>query len=302
MLAVDLFAGAGGSTTGATQAGARVLWAANHWPAAVEVHRQNHPATAHACQDLHQTNFYDVPDHDFLMASPACQGHSRAKGRERPEHDGMRSTAWAVVSCAEAKRPRVIVVENVPEFRRWTLYPAWKLALEALGYRLQERLINAADCGVPQSRLRLFVIGTRSRKPLLLPCPDEPHRPASEIIDWTAGQWSPIERPGRSPKTLARIRQGRREFGDRFLIAFYGNEQGGRSLDEPLGTLTTRDRHAVIDGDRMRMLIVPEMKAAMTFPADYILPSDHKTATHMLGNGVAVRVMRWLVARIRERA
>ncbi len=302
MRAVDLFAGAGGSTTGATQAGARVLWAANHWPAAVEVHRQNHPGTAHACQDLLQANFYDVPDHDFLMASPACQGHSRAKGRERPQHDAMRSTAWAVVSCAEAKRPRVLVVENVPEFRRWTLYPAWKLALEALGYRLQERLINAADCGVPQSRLRLFVVGTRSRKPLLLPCPDEPRRPASEIIDWTAGSWSPIERPGRASATLARIRQGRRQYGDRFLLAFYGSEQGGRSLAEPLGTLTTRDRFAVVDGDRMRMLIVPEMKAGMSFPAEYILPEAHKPATHMLGNGVCPRVMRWLVERIRERA
>ena len=105
MLAVDLFAGAGGSTTGATQAGARVLWAANHWPAAVEIHRVNHPAVAHACQDLHQTNFFELPDHDLAMASPACQGHSRAKGTERPHHDAMRSTAWAVVSCAEAKRP-----------------------------------------------------------------------------------------------------------------------------------------------------------------------------------------------------
>lgn len=302
MFAVDLFAGAGGSTTGATQAGARVLWAANHWPAAVEVHRANHPAVAHACQDLQQADFWQVPDHDLLMASPMCTGHTRAKGKERPHHDAARSTAWAVVSCAEAKRPRVFVVENVPEFRRWALYPAWRMALEALGYRLQERLINAADCGVPQSRLRLYVIGTRSRKPLLLPAPELPRVPAASVIDWSAGDWSPIERPGRSPATLARIAAGRRQHGDRFLIAFYGSERGGRSLTQPLGTLTTRDRFAVIDGPRMRMLTVDEMRAAMGFPAGYQLPRQHKVAVHLLGNAVAPPAMRWIVERIRERA
>lgn len=301
MLAVDLFAGAGGSTTGATQAGARVLWAANHWPAAVETHRANHPATAHACQDLHQADWGAVPDHDFLMASPACTGHTRARGREQAHHDAARSTAWAVISCAEAKRPRVLVVENVPEFRRWALYPAWRMALEALGYRLQERLINAADCGTPQSRLRLYVIGTRSRKPLLLPAPELPRVPASAIIDWSSGEWSPIERPGRSAATLARIAAGRRRFGERFAVAYYGSETGGRSLDQPLGTLTTRDRFALIDGPRMRMLSVDEMRAAMGFPPGYVLPPQRKVATHLLGNAVCPPAMQWLVERIREK-
>jgi DNA (cytosine-5)-methyltransferase 1 len=95
---VDLFAGLGGFSTGATQAGARVVWAANHWRAAVDLHAANHPGTEHACQDLHQTDWSTVPAHDILLASPACQGHSHARGKERPHHDAQRSTAWAVVS------------------------------------------------------------------------------------------------------------------------------------------------------------------------------------------------------------
>ena len=121
--AVDLFAGAGGFTAGAPQAGVRVLWAANHWEAAVQVHADNHPDTEHSCQDLQQADWSRVPAHDILLASPACQGHSRARGTDRPHHDATRSTAWAVVSCAEFHQPRVIVVENVPEFCRWHQYP-----------------------------------------------------------------------------------------------------------------------------------------------------------------------------------
>ena len=62
MNAIDLFAGAGGFSTGAQMAGCRVVWAANHWQAAVDVHASNHPGTAHACQDLHQTDWRTVPE------------------------------------------------------------------------------------------------------------------------------------------------------------------------------------------------------------------------------------------------
>ena len=62
--AIDLFAGAGGFSTGAHMAGVEVVWAANHWPAAVDVHAANHPETEHSCQDLHQADWTKVPAHD----------------------------------------------------------------------------------------------------------------------------------------------------------------------------------------------------------------------------------------------
>lgn len=155
MRAIDLFSGLGGFSEGARKAGVEVLWAANHWPSAVEIHAANHPTTSHACQDLHQADWTQVPAHDLLLASPACQGHSRARGRERPHHDATRSTAWAVVSAAEMHRPPFLVIENVPEFAEWTLFPAWTAALNALGYTLAPHIIDAADHGVPQHRVRL---------------------------------------------------------------------------------------------------------------------------------------------------
>lgn len=286
---VDLFAGLGGNSEGARQAGFTVVAAANHWPVAVEYHRQNHPDAEHYCQDLQQANFHEWPDFDVMMASPACQGHSAARGKERPHHDATRSTAWAVVACAEAKHPKAFFVENVPDFLRWRLFPLWRACLESLGYLLHVNLLDAADLGVPQHRRRVFITGVRrdvSRESIIVPAGNATHRPAQSILDGDATNWSPISRPGRATATLERIENGRRTHGDRFLMAYYGHEKGGRSLDRPIGTITTRARYALVEGDRMRMLTAKEVLRAQGFREDYRLPNDHATALTLIGNGV----------------
>lgn len=286
MKAVDLFAGLGGFTEGAHTAGCRVLWAANHWQAAVEVHAENHPETTHVCQDLHQANWLDVPKHDLLLASPSCQGHSRARGKERPHHDAARSTAWAVVSCAEVHRPAFVVCENVVEWSRWTLWPAWCQAMTALGYVVAPHIVDAADYGVPQNRTRLIVVCTRSRFPFELRQVRREHLPAEPLIAWDHQTWRRID-ASLANATRERIAHGRKHFGARFLISYYGNTRTARSLRRPIGTITTKDRWAVIDGDRMRMLNVDESRAAMGFRKDYRLPVSSTLAKHMLGNAVA---------------
>jgi DNA (cytosine-5)-methyltransferase 1 len=291
--AIDLFAGAGGFSTGATMAGVRVLWAANHWPAAVSTHHANHQDTAHACQDLHQANWHDVPRSDIGLASPACQGHSRARGVDRPHHDACRSTAWAVVSCAEVHRQGLWVVENVPEFLKWTLFPAWQAAMEALGYSISPHIVDAADHAVPQNRERVFIICTRTRSPLVLDLPRHAHQPADSILDVLSTGWSPVAT--KCPNTRARIAAGRRQHGSRFLMAYYGNEKGGRSLARPIGTITTKDRYALIEGDSMRMLSVNECRRAMGFPDDYQLPAQSTLAKKMLGNAVCPPVARDII-------
>ena len=124
-----------------------MVWAANHWQTAVDVHQLNHPDTQHVCQDLQQADWSAVPAHDMLLASPACQGHSPARGKDCPHHDATRSTAWAVVACAEYHRSPVVLVENVPAFSQWVLFPAWCDAMHRLGYAVAPHLVDAADHG-----------------------------------------------------------------------------------------------------------------------------------------------------------
>ena len=234
-----------------------------------------------------------MPAHDLMMASPCCQGHSKARGKKagNPQHDASRATAWAVVSAAEYHRMPKIIIENVPEFLHWGLYPAWETAMQALGYSLAPHIVDCADLGVPQNRVRLFIICTRSKNPLFLKLPKIPHVPASTFIDFEAGKWQPIEKPGRAVATLERVKNGRAQFGERFLFSYYGNTKTGRSLSRPIGTITTRDRWAVVDGDRMRILTRDENMLAMTFPEDYIKPPSHKLCVHMAGNAVPPKAM-----------
>lgn len=288
--AIDLFAGLGGWSTGARAAGVQVLWAANHWPVAVEWHAANHPDTQHICQDLHQAQWEKVPAHDLLLASPCCQGHSNARGKAsgNPQHDSSRSTAWAVVSALEFHRPQAALIENVPEFTDWALYPAWLAAVQALGYQAAPHIVDCADLGVPQHRVRLFVVLTRSRAPLMLELHKRQHVPASTFLDFDAGRWSPIIRKGRAEATLRRVENGRKRFGDQFIMPYYSKGSGltGRDINRPIGTITTLDRWALVRGDEMRMLSANEALAAQTFPADILRPPQHALTLHMAGNAV----------------
>lgn len=306
MKAVDLFAGAGGSSTGARQAGIEVVWAANHWSRAVDIHALNHPGTQHVCQDLSRADFTQMPFHDLLLASPCCQGHSKARGKAHgnPQHDASRATAWCVIAALEAGRAKAAVLENVAEFMNWLLFPAWLDALRRLGYSFAPLIKDVATLGVPQNRERLFGIITKSRKPLWLELETEPLRGAETFIAWDTGSWSRIDKPGRAPATLARVAAGRASFGERFVMPYYGSGSGltGRDLARPIGTITTRARWAVVDGDKMRMLTVGENRDAMTFPKDYILPANGKEAIHMLGNAVPPRAMEKVLTALRAAA
>lgn len=309
MRCVDLFAGAGGFSAGAEAAGLTVIAAANHWAAAVATYRLNHQGVAIFTQDLSQADFTQFPAHDVLLASPACQGHAKARGKDRPHHDASRSTAWAVVTCAEVHRPAFVVVENVPEFQQWALYPSWADALRRLGYELTTHILDASKLGVPQYRVRLFVVATRDKPahrmsnlydPLEIPYGVFEQVPAMRIINSECEAWSPIRKKGRAENTIRRIEQGRRMHGDTFILAYYGSERGGRSLYYPLGTITTRERFALVHRDRMRMLDVDEYRAGMGFPSGYKLPQNKKLAVHLLGNAVCPPVAEFVCSRLRR--
>jgi len=294
MKAIDLLAGAGGLTEGAEQAGVDVEWVTNHSEVALEFHKKNHPNAEHVCQDIHNVNPSMAPRHDILLGAPCCQGHSPARGKENgdPQHDASRATAWGCLSFGEYHKPPFVLLENVPQFTVWALWPAYRMAWQDLGYCLSPIVVDAADFGVPQHRKRLLLVMTRSKHPIMLDLLNREHVPASSFICWDEGAWTEIERPGRARSTLERVRNGRKRYGDRFLMPYYGSGSGktGRSIARPIGTITTRDRWAIVDGNKMRMLSKEECRAAMGFPDDYILPEKHSLAVHMLGNAVVPRM------------
>lgn len=301
MRAVDLFAGWGGFTEGAEQAGARVVWAANHWPLAVEAHSINHPGTVHECQDLRQADWGKLPNYDLLLASPACQGHSQAsQPRRRRYHDALRTTAWAVVDCADVTEPRAIVIENVVDFRRWRLYPQWRSALEAIGYTLTEQVVRASAFGVPQRRDRLFVVASQDGA-IHIEQPDVREPAFGPCIDWERGEWRPVSEA--SPRARERIAAGRARHGARFITQHVTGHKGV-GLDEPIRTITCQDQWAVVDGDVYRPLTVRETARAMGFPDGYTWPEGCRRRDMIkgLGNAVVPPVARAVVEQVMDAA
>lgn len=272
---VDLFCGAGGTSEGARQACAERgiaidLLAVNHWDTAIATHTANHPGARHLCSTLEMVKPTDhcAPDTvDILWASPSCTHHSRARGGA-PVNDQQRATAYCVLRWAEELRPKVIFVENVPEFMDWgpvgtngrplatgkgKLFRQWMKMLEAQGYRVDVRILCAADYGDPTTRRRMFVQAVRGRRPILWPDPShapagqtddllralKTWRPAREIIEWDVRGSSIYQR--KKPlkeKTMKRIMAGLEKFGLKpfVLPPIHGN--AARSVERPLNTVT----------------------------------------------------------------
>lgn len=293
--AVDLFGGFGGFTEGAKRAGVQVVYAANHWPLAVETHAANHPEVEHECQDLMQKNWTELPEYDVLLASPACQGHSAASQPSRQRyHDDLRMTAWAVVDCAEATLPATLVVENVVAFQRWQLFGLWTAALEKLGYTLSIGVVRASYVGVPQRRDRLFIVGRRDgRRMKLTPkVRDEPS--FRDCIDDSAAGWRDIA-SCRYPGARGRLRRVSAELGRG--IAHHVTDCPVVSLDGPLPTITTKHQWALVDGESYRQLTAREIARGMGFPESYRWDTSLTQAVRGLGNAVPPPVGQHVVSR-----
>jgi DNA (cytosine-5)-methyltransferase 1 len=170
----DMFCGAGGSTTGAVQAGAQVRLAMNHWPRAIETHHTNYPHVEHVLTDVSLTDPRRYPSTTILIASPECTNHSLSKGVRRkgqaqlglweqkppdPAQERSRCTMWDPLRFAEYHQYQIIILENVVEARSWRLWEAWLHGWQALDYRWQIVYFNSMFAHpTPQSRDRMYVV------------------------------------------------------------------------------------------------------------------------------------------------
>jgi len=285
LAAADLFCGAGGTSTGLVEAldllGHQTdLTAINHWDTAVETHTLNHPNANHYCASLDSLNPRHILPNglDILWASPECTHHSTARGG-KPINDQSRATAWCVTRWAEALTPNVILVENVPEFINWgpcgtngrplkskkgATFLAWVETLKSLNYRVDWRMLCAADYGDPTTRKRLFVQAVRGKRKIVWPDPThaqdattdllghtKPWNNARSIIDFSLPSTSIWQRKKPlADKTLARIIKGLNKYGLKNLVVEWDHQSstnGFRTADMPMSTITTKARHGIVE-------------------------------------------------------
>lgn len=268
---VDNFAGGGGASTGIALAiGRSVDVAINHDPAAISMHKVNHPDTLHYCESV-----WDVDPRSVAAGrpvalcwfSPDCKHFSKAKGG-KPVEKHIRGLAWVAVRWAATARPRVIMLENVEEFKTWgpllengqpdpkkrgKTFQAFINALKRLGYHVDFRELRACDYGAPTIRKRFFLIARCDNKPIVWPKPThgqgchKPWRTAAEIIDWSLPCPSIFERKRPlAENTMRRIARGIQKFvvdsPEPFLIQVnhVGGNFRGVDLDKPFPTVTAK--------------------------------------------------------------
>lgn len=209
-IVVDNFAGGGGASTGIEIAiGRSVDIAINHDPAAIAMHRANHPSTEHYTEDVWKVDPKEAcAGRPAALAwfSPDCKHHSKAKGG-KPVSKKIRGLAWVAVKWAKAVRPRVIMLENVEEFQDWGRLdeknrpdPRYKGEtfrrfvgqLERLGYHVEHRLLRACDYGAPTIRKRFFLIARCDGKPIVWPEPTHAAPDSIEVQMGTKKPWVPV--------------------------------------------------------------------------------------------------------------
>ncbi|CAM4160607.1 DNA cytosine methyltransferase [Deinococcus marmoris] len=291
-LVIDNFAGGGGASTGLEQAlGRPVDIAINHDEEAIAMHRINHPHTQHFCESVWEVDPRQVTaGRKVALAwfSPDCKHFSKAKGG-KPVNKEVRGLAWVALRWAATVQPRVIVVENVEEFKTWgplgddgrpcpqqsgRTFRSWVNALTRQGYQVQWRELRAYEYGAPTSRKRLFIVARRDGQPITWPevshgKPTDPRVVSGELSPWlTAAQcidWA-ISCPSiftrKKPLVVAtnrRIAQGILRYTLQAARPFVVtcNHQGdgfrGQGLDEPMKTLTAaHDAHGLVAAQVVR--------------------------------------------------
>lgn len=193
-LVIDNFAGGGGASTGIELAtGYSVDIAINHDPEAIKMHKANHPNTKHYCENVWAVDSVKACNGNpvgLAWFSPDCKHFSKAKGG-KPKDKNIRGLAWVALRWAGLVRPRVIMLENVEEFKTWGplnrrhhpikskqgyTFNKFVQQFSELGYDVQFKELIAANYGTPTMRKRFFMIARCDGKPIVWPKPT--HAPA----------------------------------------------------------------------------------------------------------------------------
>lgn len=287
---VDLFAGCGGLSLGFQEAGFRVQAGFDSWDKAVETYNRNldHPAFQLDLSDVEKSvdvlGPYFADSAQGIIGGPPCQDFSSAGKRVEGARADLTERFAEIVTRI---RPRFFVMENVPRAIHAAAYQRALNTMREAGYGLTVKTMNAAYCGVPQLRKRLFAVGLLGEDEEFL----------SEALE-----------EGLTDKPMS-IRDA---FGDEFGIDHYYRHprsyarRGIFSIDEPSPTVRGVNRPvplgypghagdtAPIDG--VRPLTTAERSRIQTFPDGYIWPEAKTNAEQMIGNAVPVKLAAYVAS------
>lgn len=290
MNVVSLFSGAGGLDYGFIMAGHNILWANDLYEDAVETYRKN-IGNHIICKDISLIDTNDIPNCDIVIGGFPCQGFSVANTK-RHIKDTRNTLYKQLIRVIQAKRPTFFLAENVKgilSLGKGEVIKAIISDFQSIGYKVKYKLLNAADYGVPQTRMRVIIVGVREDIDFDYQYPEPTNSQYGSLI---TAQWISVgeimaEIPDPDlPNDLPNHRYSKYKLGFNGYI-------GHRPIDpsKPAPTVTGRgdDKGGVVilpHPNGLRRMSGRELAAVQSFPLNYEFCGPLSSVYRQIGNAV----------------
>lgn len=333
---LDLFAGGGGMSIGFEQAGFKLVAATDwdHW--SCETLKANHPNAVIKEGDITGVNLDEFSKEigfttvDLIVGGPPCQGFSQLGKREKTD---PRNQLWRhYMRFVEYFKPKIFVIENVPQLLTSDEFLKIKEEAERIGYEMKEKVLYAVDYGVPQKRKRAIIIGSRIGAPSH-PEPTHGDPAKTNFLNQALKPWKTVRdviddlpripdgenlHIGRTPteKSLERYKcvpkgGNRFDLPDHLMPECWKKKKTGSTdvfgrlwWDKPALTIRTEffkpEKGRYLHPSENRPITIREAARIQTFPDDYLIKGSHVQAAKQVGNAVPCELGRQIGLKVLE--
>lgn len=290
MKVVSLFSGAGGLDLGFKMAGHDIVWANDLYEDAVHTYQKN-IGDHIVLEDVRNVPADAIPDCDIVIGGFPCQGFSVANTK-RHVTDERNELYKQLIRVIEDKQPKFFLAENVKGLTNLGKGDVFKMILsdfEQLGYRVRYKILNAADYGVPQTRLRVIIVGVRNDIGWEYEFPKETHSQGGQdglpvwvsVSEALKGLPDPDSENDVPNHTYSKYKLNINGYlGHRLL-----------DPDKPAPTVTARgdNRGGVVihpHPNGQRRMSCRELASVQSFPIDYEFSGNNSSIYRQIGNAV----------------
>ncbi len=298
---IDLFAGVGGIRLGFESIGGRCVFSSEWDKFACQTYEANHGHHPHG--DITEIPASEIPSHNLLLAGFPCQPFSHA-GLKKGFDDTRGTLFFDISRILEAKRPQVVLLENVKGFAthdKGNTFAVVRRILEGLDYVVHWKVLNAKDFGVPQNRERIYIVGVHKdldgADTFTFPEPPKTKVTLGEILD---------ENPDPKYTLSDKLWQGHQRRLQEHRAK--GNGFGFSLFDENSPYTSTISARYYKDGSEIlvsqpgknpRKLTPREAARLQGFPETFKIPVSDVQAYKQFGNSVAVPVIKAIAKQLR---
>jgi DNA (cytosine-5)-methyltransferase 1 len=323
MKLVSLFTGAGGLDLGFKKAGFNIIWANEFDKTIWETFEYNFPKVKLDKRNIINIPISEIPDAIGIIGGPPCQSWSEAgAGRGINDHRGQ--LFYEYIRVLKAKQPLFFLAENVSGIllpRHQKAFNDILKQFEDVGYNIQYKLLNANDYGVPEDRLRVFIVGYHKKKvgfSFEFPKPLD-YKPTLKDTIFDLRLATPAKPFNKTNNGGLKIPN--HEYMNGGFSTIYMSRNRVRSWEEPSFTIQAGGRHAPIHPQAPKMkfitqdkrifepgkeylyrrLTVRECARIQTFPDSFIFKyTDVSDGYKMVGNAVSVEFARQIALKIKK--